>query len=69
MGTVFLISVLMLPTEAQRIEGQRKSFLVQPQFLIADDTRAASNKAALLAAKENPNLDPDRIEVLVRPAF
>jgi len=69
MGTIFLIAVLELPTEAQRIEGKRKSIVVAPQFILADDARSASNKATLLAAKENANLDPDRIEVLVTNPF
>jgi len=68
-GTVFLIAVLYLPTEAQRIEGTRKTFIVTPQFILADDARSASNKATLLAAQVNSNLDPDRIEVLVTNPF
>lgn len=68
-GTIFLIAVLYLPTEAQRIEGVRKTILVEPQFVLADDARSASNKAALLAAKADANVDPDRLEVLVRNPF
>lgn len=69
MGTIFLIAVLELPTEAERIEGKRKQIVVAPQFILADDIRSASNKATLLAAKANASLDPDRVEVLAVAPF
>ena len=68
-GSIFLVAVLYLPTEAQRIEGKRKEMLVSPQWVLADDARSASNKAALLAAKANADADPDRLEVLVTNPF
>ena len=69
MGTIFLIAVLELPTEAERIEGKRKSIVVAPQFILADDIRSASNTATLLSAKANSSLDPDRVEVLAVAPF
>jgi hypothetical protein len=71
-GTIYLIAVLYIPTEAERISGAKKSVLVQPQFVLADDAQAASNKAIMLAAAGaagNTAPDPDRCEVLVTKPF
>lgn len=65
-GTIFLIAVLFTPTEAERINGAKKTVAVQPQFILADDPAAAGNKAIMLVPKE---LDPDRCEVLVTRPF
>jgi hypothetical protein len=65
-GTIFLISVLFQPTEAERIEGTKKRIVVQPQFVLADDMAAAVNKAVMLAPRD---LDPDRFEVLATNPF
>ena len=70
-GTIYLIAVLYIPTEAERISGAKKSVLVQPQFVLADDAQAASNKAIMLAAVSGGSIapDPDRCEVLVTKPF
>jgi hypothetical protein len=70
-GTIYLIAVLYIPTEAERISGAKKSVLVQPQFVLADDAQAASNKAIMLAAVSGGSTapDPDRCEVLVTKPF
>ena len=73
-GTIYLIAVLYIPTEAERIAGAKKSVLVQPQFVLADDAQAASNKAIMLAAAASvaggtSTPDPDRCEVLVTKPF
>lgn len=65
-GSVFLIAVLYLPTQAEAIEGVKKKLVVQPQFILADDIKAASNKAALMAPRD---LDPDRFEILATNPF
>lgn len=65
-GSIFLIAVLYVPTEAERITGTKKTIVVTPQFVLADDPTAARNKAVMLVAKE---LDPDRCEVLVTNPF
>ena len=65
-GSVFLIAVLYLPTEAERIEGTKKKLVVTPQFVLADDMQAAVNKAVMLAPRD---LDPDRFEVLATNPF
>jgi len=64
--TIFLIAVLFRPTQAESLEGVKKRIIVEPQFVLADDARAASNMAALLAPRD---LDPDRFEVLVTNPF
>jgi hypothetical protein len=68
-GSIFLIAVMYLPTEAERIEGGKKKVVVEPQFVLADDIAAATNKAVMLAAKHDANLDPDRFEVLATNPF
>lgn len=68
-GSIFLIAVMYLPTEAERIEGGKKKVVVEPQFVLADDIAAATNKAVMLAAKADANLDPDRFEVLATNPF
>jgi len=68
-GSIFLIAVMYLPTEAERIEGGKKKIVVEPQFVLADDIAAATNKAVMLAAKADANLDPDRFEVLATNPF
>jgi hypothetical protein len=65
-GSIYLIAVLYLPTEAERIEGKRKRIIVDPTFVLADDTQAAVNKAVMLAPRD---LDPDRFEVLATNPF
>jgi len=65
-GSIFLIAVLYLPTEAERIEGVRKKIVVSPQFVVADDIQAAINKAVMLTPRD---LDPDRFEVLATNPF
>lgn len=65
-GSVFLISVLYQPTEAERIEGTKKKMVVDPQFILADDIQSAINKAVMLAPRD---LDPDRFEVLATNPF
>ena len=67
-GSIFLIAVLYAPTEAQRLEGQKKRILVQPQFILADDVKSAINKANLLVPRDE-ELDPDRFEVLATNPF
>jgi hypothetical protein len=70
-GSIFLIAVLYLPTEAERIDGGKKKVLVEPQFVLADDIAAATNKAIMLAAKSTvvADADPDRYEVLAVNPF
>jgi hypothetical protein len=71
-GSVYLIAVLYIPTEAERIGGAKKTVLVAPQFVLADDAQAASNKAIMLAAVAGQGStapDPDRCEVLVTKPF
>lgn len=65
-GSIFLIAVLYVPTEAERINGVKKTILVAPQFILADDPAAANNKAIMLVGKDS---DPDRCEVLVTKPF
>lgn len=65
-GDIYFIAVLFLPTEAERIEGKKKVVVVTPQFVLADDPQAASNKAIMLVDKI---YDPDRCEVLVTKPF
>lgn len=65
-GSVFLVAVLYLPTEAERIEGGKKRLVVEPQFIVADDIQAATNKAVTLAPRD---LDSDRFEVLAANPF
>lgn len=68
-GSIFLIAVMYLPTEAERIEGGKKKIIVNPQFVLADDIAAATNKAVMLAARVDAALDPDRFEVLATNPF
>jgi hypothetical protein len=65
-GSIFLIAVLYVPTEAERINGVKKTVLVPAQFILADDPAAANNKAIMLVGKDS---DPDRCEVLVTKPF
>jgi hypothetical protein len=65
-GSIFLVAVLYLPTEAERIEGTKKKIIVEPKFVLADDIQSAINKGALLAPRD---LDPDRFEVLATNPF
>jgi len=65
-GSIFLIAVLYLPTEAERIEGKKKLVVVEPRFILADDIQAAINKAVVIAPRD---LDPDRFEVLATNPF
>jgi hypothetical protein len=65
-GSVFLISVLYQPTQAEQIEGKKKTIIVPPQFVLADDIQAAINKAVLLAPRD---LETDRFEVLATNPF
>ena len=68
-GTIFLISVLYAPTEAERINGVKKRILVTPTFVLADDMQSAVNKAIIAVPTETPALDPDRFEVLATNPF
>ncbi len=65
-GSIFLVAVLYLPTEAERIEGKKKLIVVEPQFVLADDVQGAINKATLKAPRD---LDPDRFQVLASNPF
>ena len=65
-GTIFLVSVLYRPTEAERIEGGKKKIIVEPVFVLADDIAAASSQAVLKAPRD---MDPDRFEVLATNPF
>ena len=65
-GSVFLIAVLFVPTEAERIEGIKKKIIVEPQFVLADDIQGAINKATLLAPRD---MDSDRFEILASNPF
>jgi hypothetical protein len=65
-GSIYLIAVTFIPTEAERIAGEKKKVVVPPQFLMADDDDSARNKAVLNIPRD---LDPDRCEVLVSLPF
>ncbi len=67
-GTIFLIAVLYVPTEAERLDGKKKQIIVTPQFVLADDPNAARSKAVMLVPRD-VELDPDRVEVLVTAPF
>lgn len=65
-GGIYLVAVLYTPTEAERIEGAKKTIIVDPQFVLADDPQAANSKAVLQIPR---GTDPDRCEVLVTKPF
>jgi hypothetical protein len=65
-GDFYLVAVLFVPTEAERIEGKKKIIAVTPTFVLADDPQAASSKAILMVDR---SFDPDRLEVLVTKPF
>lgn len=70
-GSIFLVAVLYHPTEAEFINGQKKLVVVEPFFTLADDTQSAINKGVMKvpAQVNGKDVDPDRMEVLVRSAF
>lgn len=71
-GDIYLVAVLLNPTEAQRINGEKRTIVVAPQFILADSPQAAQNKAIMLIDEEDEDgddLDPDRCSVFVTKPF
>lgn len=65
-GSIYLIAVMTLPTEAERLEGAKKVLVVEPTFIVAADAEAASTAAVLRIPRDT---DPDRCEVMVALPF
>lgn len=65
-GSVYLVAVLLNPTEAERIEGAKKTLVVPPQFIVAPDAEGATAAAVRLVPRE---FDTDRCEVLAALPF
>ena len=66
MGSVYLVSALLIPTEADRIKGEKKTLVVEPRFIVAEDGDSARNACVMLVPRD---VDPDRCDVLVSLPF
>ena len=65
-GKFYLVGAMLIPTEAERIEGKTNVVVLEPKFLVAPDDNAARNAAVLLVPRD---VDVNRVEVFCALPF
>lgn len=63
---LYEIAILEMPEKKKDGEGVEK-LVYGPEHIIAKSDKAAANKALIQNADKLAEVDPDRIQVLVRP--
>lgn len=63
---LFEVAILELPVKKKDEEGIEK-LIFGPECMIAKSDKAAANRALIQNADKLADVDPDRLQVLVRP--
>jgi len=59
--------ILETPTELEKTEGKLGRILTKVETFLAKDGESARSKMLIINATDIKDIDPDRVEVLIRP--